>query len=434
METSSAQGAESMESGRRRFVLPPALRYPLYRNYWLGLIASVNGFQVLMFGQYWLVYELTGSPLYLGYTGMAHALPAMLLNLVGGMVADKLDKRRLIFFTGAASSSLVFLLAVLVLFHLVQVWHVIVLALFTGAINAFNQPARYALYPHLIDRKVLMNAVALNSVVWQSARIIGPAIAGGLIAFFGTAAAFFFAGGAMFTFALVVQRLRIPRIENRATGHPLLEILEGLKFIRDNTIFLCLMAIAFFNSFFAMAYVTQMPIFARDILEVGANGQGILLSISGIGALTNALWLGSKGNFRHKGLVLIGGAAMTGLSVAGFALTAEYVGSFSLAGLFMLAIGVFTNMCMISITTSLQVMVPDTMRGRVMGIYGMSWNIMPLGGMYAGVMAGFIGTPFAVALGGLLTTVFAIGPALINKQVRNLGPLITKAEEQMRVQ
>jgi MFS family permease len=132
-----------------------------------------------MFGQFWLVHELTGSPLYLGYVGLANGIPAIILNLVGGAMADKIDKKRLLVVTQVMASMLVFLLGVLTLLQIVQVWHVIVIAVFAGVINAFNQPARYALYPHLVDKKVLMNAVALNSAVWQATRIVAPAIAGG---------------------------------------------------------------------------------------------------------------------------------------------------------------------------------------------------------------------------------------------------------------
>lgn len=414
--------------GRSRFALPPALQYPAYRNFWLGLFSAVGGFQVLMFAQGWLVHELTGSPLVLGYVGVANALPAICLNLFGGAVADKADKKRLIVVTQSMSSALVFLLGALTFFSIVRVWHVMAIAVLAGAINSFNQPARQALYPHLLERKALMSAVALNSAVWQGTRIIAPAIAGAIIAIFGTASTFCVAGIGMLAFGLVVHKLDVPEIPSSATGRPLQDLKEGLKFIKGNSIFSFLILMTFFNSFFGMAYVNQMPVFSRDILKVGADGQGVLLSISGIGSLIITLWLGAVGNFKHKGPVLIGGAVMTGLSVAGFALTAMFVGSYPLAGCFMFAIGAFSSTYMISIMNSLQMMVPDDMRGRVMGFYGMTWSIMPLGGMYAGALAGLIGTPLAIAIGGLLVSAFAIGPALINRQVRQIGTIMTEME------
>ena len=407
----------------------PAVLYNTeFRNFWLGLFGAVAGFQVLMFGQFWLIYELTGSPLYLGYIGMANALPAIILNLLGGAVADKADKKQLIVVTQILSAALVFLLGLITSLGIVRVWHVMVLAIFAGAINAFNQPARQALYPLLIDRQALTSAVALNSAVWTGTRIIAPAIAGVLIDGLGTASSFYFAFAGMIIFAVVVQRLRVPKVEGGTTGNPARDLLDGLKFMKDNSIFMFLMGMAFFNSFFGMTYVSQMPVFAKDILKIGAEGQGVLLSVNGIGALLMTLWIGLKGTFRHRGLVLIGGATLAGLSVTLFALSSEFLGSYPLAIIFMFAIGVFMSTYMISTMSALQMMVPNAMRGRIMGFFSITWNIMPLGGMYAGALAGFIGIPIAIALGGILVIAFAIGPALFNPQVRNIGALLTKSE------
>lgn len=385
------------------------------------MFGAVGGFQILMFSQFWLMHELTGSPLYLGYVGLANAIPAILLNLFGGVLADRLNKKYLIMVTETISSALVFLLGFLTLLGMVQVWHVMVIAVVAGATNAFNQPARQALYPNLIDRTALMSAVALNSAVWQSTRIIAPAIAGWLIALFGTATAFFVAGACMFVFVVVVSLLKVPKTRRKTVNNPARDLLEGLKFIKDNTTFLFLISMAFFNSFFGMAYITQMPVFARDILAIGAEGQGVLFSISGAGALIATIWLGTVKDFRHKGLLLIGGAILTGLSVAGFALQAQYLGSYPLACIFMFAVGIFTSVYMISIINSLQMMAPDHMRGRVMGFFGITWNIVPLGGMYAGALSELIGMPFAIASGGILVMLFAVGPALINKELRSAG-------------
>ena len=215
------------------------------------MFGAVCGFQVLMFGQFWLMHELTRSPLYLGYVGMANAIPAIILNLVGGVVADRADKKRLIIVTQILSTSLVVLLGLLTVFDIVRVWHVMAIAAIAGAINAFNQPARQALYPYLIERHALPSAVALNSAVWSSNRILAPAIAGILIANFGTASAFFFAGVGMISFALVVQRLTVPEITDQKTGNPAQDMLDGLKFIFQNSVILFLIGMAFFNSFLA---------------------------------------------------------------------------------------------------------------------------------------------------------------------------------------
>jgi len=167
---------------RLPFSLPPALHYPAYRAFWLGLLASVGGFQMFRFGQFWLVYQLTDSPLPLGYVGLANGVPAICLNLFGGVFADRFDQRRLVMATQSLTAGLIFVLATLTLLDVVQVWHVVVIAFCAGAVESFDGPARQSLYPHLIDRRVMVSAVALNSCIWQGTRIIAPAVAGCIVA------------------------------------------------------------------------------------------------------------------------------------------------------------------------------------------------------------------------------------------------------------
>ncbi len=240
----------------------------MYRSYWLGTLASVSGFQMFQFGQYWLVYQLTGSPLFLGTIGLANAIPAIVLNLFGGVFADLFDKRRLIIVTQSITAVLIFLLAVLTATGMVAIWHVIVLAFIAGAVNAFDQPARQALYPHLIDRKVMMSAVALNASIWQGTRIVAPALAGAIIALMGTSASFFLAGAGFVGMALVMSSLKVPKIERGGSGNAAKDMMDGLKFIRDNSVFSFLISMTFFNSFFGMSYIMMMPAIAGATIRV----------------------------------------------------------------------------------------------------------------------------------------------------------------------
>ena len=408
--------------------LPPALHYPAYRAYWLGTLASVSGFQVVRFGQFWLMYQLTDSPLALGYVGLAQAIPGIVLNLFGGVFADKVDLRRLVLTTQVLVAGLIFLLATLTLLDLVQVWHVLVIAFLAGAVNAFDEPARQALYPHLIDRKVMMSAVALNSSIWQGNRIIAPAVAGFIIALAGTAVSFYLAGLGFLIMAVVIISLNIPPVTERARGSPSQDLIEGLSFIWKNSIFSFLIGMTFFNSFFGLAYITLMPVFAVDILEVGADGQGLLMSVGGVGALLATVWLSSRARTQHKGLLILGGAVMFGLSLAAFALTSELIGFYPLALALMFAVGLFNSAYNISVQSSLQAMVPDRIRGRVMGFYTMTYSISPLGAMQAGALGSLITVPFAIALGGIAVVAFAVGPAMFSSKVRNLGPTLKQAE------
>lgn len=409
--------------------LPPALGYPAFRAFWLGSLASVSGFQILRFAQFWLIFELTGSPLNLGYVALANGVPAIVLNLFGGLAADRMDQRRLIMVSQTITASLIFLLATITLLDLVTVWHLLTVSFLAGAVEAFDQPARRSLFPHLIDRRVMASAVALNSSLWPFNRIMAPAVAGFIIALAGTEAAFYVAGAGFMVMVAVTYGLRIPRITRTASRGAANDLLEGLKYIGSNSIFTFLIAMTFFNSFFGGAYITLMPMFALEILEVGAKEMGWLMGVSGIGSLITSVWLASRGGERPMRLLIIGGGIMSGVTVAAFGVTSEYPGYFWLAMVLMFAVGVFNTMFQTSSQTALQLMVPDQIRGRVMGFYGMTYNIRPLGGMQAGALAsiGFLGAPFAVAIGGIAVVVFAVGAAMFNRNVRNLDTLLTES-------
>jgi MFS family permease len=383
---------------------------------------------MLRFGQFWLIYQLTGSPLALGYTGVASGVPAICLNLFGGVFADRIDPRRLVMTTQGLTAGLIFLLATLTLLDAVQVWHILVIAFCTGAVEAFDAPARQVLYPHLIDRQVMLSAVALNSSIWQGTRIIAPAAAGYIIAWAGTAMAFYLAGMGFLLMSMIMYGLRIPQITRRAGGRAARDILDGLTFISQNSIFSFLIAMTFFHSFFGLAYITLMPVLAVSILQVGAKGQGLLMGVGGVGSLLTTLWLSTRSNVGSRGWRIIGGAIMSGLSITALGLSSAFVGSFKLALAIMFVIGICNITYATSIQNSLQMLVPDHMRGRVMGFYGMTYNIMPLGGMLAGTLANLITAPLAIAVGGLAVAAFALGPALLNGEVRNLGARLRQLE------
>lgn len=428
-----ASNAEAVEQIRNRLrrAVPPALRYPAYRSYWLGTLASVSGFQMFTFGTLWVAFDLTKSPLFLGYVGLVNALPAIALNLFGGVFADMFDKRRLIIVCQIITACLIFVLAVMILLDVIHIYYLLLIAFLTGAVNAFDQPARQALYPHLIERSAIMSAVSLNAAIWQGTRIIAPAIAGFIIAQLGTSTSFFLAGAGFMVMAVVIAGLKIPHIQRGGSGNAARDMLDGLKFIAGNSVFSFLIGMTFFNSFFGMAYIFMMPVFAVDILKVGADGQGLLMGIGGVGALATTMLLGSVGNFRQKGLMLIGGAVAFGAGLALFALMTQVYPSFILVMGIMFFVGIFNSIYMISIMSSLQMMVPDRMRGRVMGFYGMTWSIMPLGGMQAGWIAEYLGAPIAVIIGGFAVIGFAIGPAMFNSQVRNIGAILHQVEQAM---
>lgn len=418
--------------GGKRSIIPPAMRYPAYRAFWLGSLASVSGFQILRFGQFWLIFQLTGSPLAVGSVGLANGVPAIFLNLFGGVAADKMDQRRLIMVSQTITACLICLLATLTLMDVVTVWQILVISFLAGGVEAFDQPARRALFPHLIDRSVLMSAVALNSSLWPGTRIMAPAAAGFIIAYANTATAFYVAAAGFLIMVAVAYGLKLPRVSRTSRGSPYQDIVEGLDFMRKNSIFGFLMAMTFFSSFFGNSYIMMMPIIAVDILDVGANGQGLLMGVGAVGSLAATAFFASRSNMANKGLWIIFSGAMSGVAVAAFAMTSQWFHDFTLAMVLIVVVGVFNTGFTTLTQSSLQMMVPDEMRGRVMGFYGMTYNIRPLGGMQTGALASisFIGVPLAIAIGGLAVAAFAIGPGLANRTLRNLDAMLAQPPEE----
>lgn len=412
-------------------LVPPALRYPYFRRYWLGLVSSVTGFRMFQFAQYWLAYELTGSALQLGLVGLADAAPAITLNLLGGATADRLNKRRLVLLTELCAASWVAILLALVATEHVQPWHVLVTVAVVSALNSFNQPARLALYPGYVDRAALTSAVALNTVVWQGTRIVGPAVAGFVIAASGTETALAITCAGMVGMALVMRTLPADADEpSKVRGHPLRGIAEGLRFVRTHSLVRFLLGMTFFNSFFALSFMPLMPIFAVDVLGVGVSGQGLLLGTSGVGSLLVTVLLSTRASDRGGGVMLLGGAVLAGVSLTAFALTSLYLQSFMIALLLIFVVGMATSAYMVQVTTSLQLMAPAELRGRIMGLWAMTYNIMPLGAMFASVLAELVGVPWAVALGGLAVLAFALGPALLNPRIRALEQSVDELADQ----
>lgn len=383
---------------------------------------------MLNFSQFWVIHELTNSPLYLGYVGVANAVPAIILNVFGGVVADRINRQKLIIVTQFVNSFLIIILAALVFTDVVEAWHVILIAFITGGINAFDQPARQALYPSLVERKVLMNAVALNTAIWTGTRIVAPAIAGLVITLTNTAASFTLSAIGFLTMSIVVMKMSIPKSSPMGKSGAS-DFLDGFKFLMKHSVFMFLIGLTFLNSFFGMAYIPMMPVFAVDILKVGADGQGILMAFGGVGAVISTLAIGRITNLSRRGLLVIGGSLIFGSLISIFSLTSALFNNYYLAVSLMFLVGLSSSAYLITIMSSLQLMVPDHMRGRIMGFFGMTWSIMPLGGMYAGFLAKYLGgggngVAYAIAIGGLLIALFAIGPAFYNKDVRSLSKIV----------
>lgn len=406
---------------RARLRVPSALHYREFRNYWLGLLASVTCYQMLvLFCLGWLIsHELEEDARFLGYMSTAIALPAIALNVVGGVLADKFNLKRLLGVTQATTGAVVIGLAVLTVLDVVNYWHVLGAAFLIGAVQAFDNPIRQSISPRLVARKHLFNAVVLNSAVWTGTRIYAPALAAIIVAQTSIGTAIFVSAGGFLVLALVAQALR-PAPLDRARGRVVSEMGSGFLFIRRNPVFSTLIAMTFVNSLFGMSYVFLMPVFADEVLDVGATKIGLLMGAAGLGALTGIIASANMSRFRHRGWLIIGGAGGFGVCLILFGVASQdglYGVSMVILFLGDLSIGVYLMMVM----STLQSMVPDQFRGRVMGFYSITWSLLPLGGLQSSQIAHYVSAPAAVIIGGALVLAFAMGVAVTSRHVRRLG-------------
>lgn len=388
--------------------LPATLRALQYRNFQLfagGQIISLIGTWMQNVAQSWLVYRLTGSSVLLGAIGFSGQIPVFLMSPLGGIVADRFSRHRVVIATQTASMLLAFALAALTLTGRVEIWHIFVLSALLGVVNAFDIPARQAFIVEMVGKPDLMNAIALNSSMFNASRVVGPAIAGILVASIGEGWCFF--ANAVSYIAVIVGLLAM-RVERRApappSGSPIAHIAEGFRFVIENTPVHALMILLGVVSITAMPYAVLMPIFADRILHGGAAALGWLMGASGVGALAGALLLASRRDLKGLGRWVAMSAAGFGVALIAFGMSR----TFWLSAALLLPVGFSMMIEMGSSNTLIQSMVPDQLRGRVMSVYSMMFmGMAPIGSLLAGAAADRIGAPWTVAAGGVVCAIAA---------------------------
>ncbi|HEY7714810.1 MAG TPA: MFS transporter [Candidatus Binatia bacterium] len=413
----SKAAVETGSGSQRLLQALSALRHRNYRLYWFGQLSSVLAQNMEGVAQGWLVLELTESPLMLGLTGLAFATPTIALTLLGGVIADRADRRRIMILSQGATGLMFFILATLVMLDLIALWHVMGLAILSGCVRAFDRPSRMALLPQMVPKDDIANAVAIGGTIWQLNRLVGPALAGMLIYLIGIGPTYYFCFGAslLAVFLWLGIRLIAPSTAP-SPGGVMQHMAEGLNFIRRNELYFVFISMIFFNSVFGMSYLILMPVFARNVLEVGSQGFGFLQSAGGAGALIGVLAVAWFSHSRAKGQHTLVGAVAFGMLLISFAISKSYPLSLTLA----FALGVASQFYMTTISTILQINLPNELRGRVMGIYGLVWELMPVGGMIAGAVAELAGAPIAVAIGGFMVSAMAFLVAVFYPSIRRL--------------
>jgi MFS family permease len=411
--------------------LPDALRALRYRNFRLfisGQLISLIGTWMQSVAQSWLVYRLTGQASMLGLVAFAGMFPVFLLATLGGMAADRVRPHTLIVITQSTSMGLTLVLALLTLTGHVHLWHIVTTSLLLGVVNAFDIPARQVFVAQTVARPDLMNAIALNSSMFNGARIIGPAVAGLLVAAVGEGWCFLINS---VSYVAVIGGLLAMRLEGAQAQRPAAKgaIHEGFRFVlgarpvRDLLILLGLL------SFLGMPYGVLMPIFADRILHGGPRALGLLMGMSGIGALAGALSLALRRGTKGLGHWIAACAMGFGAFLIAFSLSR----SFPLSVLLMLPVGFTMMVEMASTNTLIQMMIPDALRGRVMSIYSMMFmGMAPFGALTAGTLAHNLGAPLTVALGGAGCLAAGLVFAFRLPQWRQGARLLFQSEEAAR--
>jgi len=379
--------------------LTRALRHRNYKLFFSGQLVSLVGTWMQQVAEAWLVYRLTNSSVLLGFAAFTSQIPVFLFASVGGAVADRHNRHRIVITTQILSMILPFILAVLTLTGWVRVWHIFVLAACLGLVNAFDIPARQAFIVDMVGRDDLMNAIALNSSMVNGARVVGPAVAGLLVAAVGEGWCFLINS---LSYLAVIAGLLMMRVEKPSwIGTPrsaFSDIVEGFRFVWHTAPVRALLLLLGAVSLAGLPYSVLMPIFAESILHGGAKELGLLMGASGLGALFGALSLASKSGVGGLGRWVAMSAAGFGIMLALFSMSRI----FWLSAALLVPVGYAMMVEMAASNTLIQAMVPDRLRGRVMSVYSMMFMGMgPFGALFAGSMAARIGAPATVALGGM---------------------------------
>ncbi len=396
-----------------------ALRHRNFQLFFSGQLISLVGTWMQTVAQSWLVYRMTGSGLLLGAVGFASQIPVFLVAPIGGITADRSNRQRVVIGTQIASMTLAFILAGLTLANKIQVWHIFTLAALLGVVNAFDIPGRQAFLVDMVGKDDLMNAIALNSSMFNGARVIGPAVAGVLVARLGEGWCFFANG---VSYLAVITGLAMMKVHAppRASQHasPLEHIAEGFRFVNRTAPIRALLVLLGLVSVTGMPYVVLMPIFADKILrnggqmfasmigshDLGAVRLGILMGAAGVGALLGALTLAARSGVKGLGRWISVCCAGFGVTLVLFALSK----SFWVSVLLLLPAGYFIMLQMAASNTLIQVMVPDALRGRTMAVYSMMFmGMAPVGALLGGALSDRLGAPWTVAIGGIVSVLGA---------------------------
>ena len=396
-----------------------ALTYRDFRVLWFGAFTSTIGTWMQKVAQNWLVLTIAGSSsaFFLGLDSFLGELPILLFTVIGGVVADRRDRRQLLLASQYVQMTAAFTLAALVYFDIVRIWHVLALSAMTGMAQAFGGPAYQSLLPSLVEKEHLPNAIAFNSIQFNLARVIGPLLAGAALAAFGMVACFGLNGLSFLAVIFAILSLHIRHIPVQTTTRMHQELKTGYRFVRANTGLVGLCVLGFTTTFLGNPLLTFLPVFTKDVFGGDVNEYTYLMAAAGGGAVTGALVVAWLGRFRHMGRTLLTIQFVFGLLIVTFAmLRALWLN----AAILFLA-GACMVMVFAMLSSLVQLNAPNEMRGRVMSMYMVAFRGgMPVGSLVAGWAATLSSAPAVLALNGVLLTAVAAWFLLKSHGVREL--------------
>jgi len=374
-----------------------ALSYPDYFWFWSSYFVSNVGSWMQSIAQGWLLFELTSSPLYLGLFSSLRMVLLLSFFVLGGIMSDRLDRRKVILWIQVVSALTALGLAVLVTTHEIRVWHIFVLGAMTSTTWAFEQPVRQSLLPQLVSRADLVNALALNAVTWNGAGLLGPSLVGLSVAYIGIDGCFYVNVVSYLAVIVAVLHMNVPPLDLGGRRSSVLQSLaEGFRYVQGESVILTFLIVSAIFNIFGRSYVTLLPVFAKDVLHLGASGFGFISAGPGLGTIFGSFTLASLGRVEAKPGRMA--AILTAFCACLFAFAVSHDARLAF-GLLVL-VGALSTVFETLLNTSIQLRVEEAFRGRVSGFYGLTGGgLREFGGMQAGFLAEWTSAPFAIAAG-----------------------------------
>ncbi len=426
-EELNAIGVATAEAGaepRRLAAMFRSFHSRDFAFFWTGNFLSNAGTWMQNIALGWLILEMTNSPFLLGLNGFLGLAPSLVFSLPGGAIADRLNRRKLMLATQTSMMLLALLLTVLTSFRVITLGEILLISFLTGLASALNHPAYQAVVPDLVDADDLVNAVALNSAQFNMSRAIGPTLAGLALGALGAAGCFYLNSVSFLALIIALLLINVPSHQSEREASVWVAMLEGLRYVGRYRAIIMLLSVPAFLSLLGLPFVVLMPVYARDLLGVGASGLGYLMGGAGLGALLSALTLAAQANIQRRGKYIFGCAALFSLAL----ILLAHANSFRWAFLILVVIGATMVGALALTSSTLQIICPPELRGRIMSMYSLSvLGLAPLGNLQAGAVAEALGVRFVLTLGGAICLAYFTILLFFLPRLRRVAPLPTPA-------